>query len=122
MTAQSSTEAEIYATDECTEFILYLIHILVDLGLKQDIAPGPITIYNDNAACICWSKSITTKGLRHIQIRENAVRESFQSDLINITHIAGIKNLSDLFTKEDKDTAHFTTIRDLIMECPYILQ
>jgi hypothetical protein len=58
---------------------------------------------------------MTTKGLRHIQIRENAVRESIQSDLIDVLHIAGKINLADLFTKEDKDAAHFIAIRDTIM-------
>jgi len=30
--------------------------------------PTTHMIYNDNAACIEWLKSTTTKGLRHIQM------------------------------------------------------
>jgi hypothetical protein len=58
---------------------------------------------------------MTTKGLRHKQIRENAVRESVQNKFIEVKHIAGRLNLADMFTKEDKDTAHFITIRDLVL-------
>ena len=115
VTARSSAEAEIYATDECTKFLLYLHHILTDLGFAHKHMPPKTKIYNDNEACVCWSHNMTTKGLRHIQIRENAVRESIQSDLIDVLHIAGKINLADLFTKEDKDAAHFIAIRDTIM-------
>ena len=72
--------------------------------------PGPTTIYNDNSACVAWSHSLSTKGLRHIQIRENAVREIVQAGKIKVKHIAGVLNLSDLFTKEDKDTGHYQLI------------
>ena len=75
----------------------------------------PITIYNDNNACICWSKNTTTKGLRHIQIRDNAVRESVQSGFIEVKHIEGRLNLLDMFTKEDKNVSHFLDIRDTTM-------
>ncbi len=80
------------------------------------VTQGPIPIYNDNAACVCWSKSMTTKGLRHLQMRENAVREASLEQLIDIAHVAGNRNMSDLFTKEDKDAAHFITVRDMMMK------
>ena len=114
-TARSSAEAEIYATDECTKNILHLLHIIDDLHLTDDFIHGPIQIWNDNNACVCWSKNTTTKGLRHVQIRENAVRESVAMGLIAINHIEGKKNPSDIFTKEDKDTEHFIKVRNSIM-------
>ena len=57
-----------------------------------------------------------TKGLCHIQIRENAVRERVQSGHIEVKHIGGDINTSDLFTKDDKDTPHYITIVNHIME------
>ena len=63
-----------------------------------------------------WSKSTTTKGLRYLQIRENAVREC--KNIIEILHIEGKKNPADVFSKEDKDPQHFTTIRDIIIQDP----
>ena len=59
---------------------------------------------------------MTTKGLRYIQIRENAVRESVLSKFITVKHIAGKLNLADLFTKEDRDCSHFVTIRDILVQ------
>ena len=76
---------------------------------------GPTKIYNDNAACVCWAKNTTTKGLRHIQIRENAVRESVLNHFVEVLHCAGKRNLSDIFTKEDRDIEHYILIRDYIM-------
>ena len=59
---------------------------------------------------------MTTKGLRHIQIRENAVRESCINGFIEVKHISGKVNLSDMFTKEDKYVNHFIMIRDYVLE------
>ena len=78
----------------------------------------PIKVYNDNMACVCWSKATTTKGLRHITIRENAIRESVDSKFITVMHVAGVKNVADIFTKEMKDIALFIALRDLIVTDP----
>jgi hypothetical protein len=51
-------------------------------------------------------------------MRENAVRESTQKGIIDVVHLAGIKNPSDIFTKEDKDTNHFIQCRDSLMSSP----
>ena len=116
LTARSSAEAEIVATDNCTKHLLYLRNIAMDLGIDTILFPSSTTLYNDNAACVKWSKNMTTKGLRYIQIRENAVRESVLSKFITVKHIAGKLNLADLFTKEDRDCTHFMTIRDLLVQ------
>jgi hypothetical protein len=115
ITARSSAEAEIYATDECTKSLLHLSYIVEGFNLITQLMNKPTTIYNDNTACIIWSKSMTTKGLRHLQMRENAVRESVQNGFIETKHCEGKYNLSDMFTKEDKDILHYITIRDHIM-------
>ena len=114
-TARSSAEAEIYATDESTKNILHILNIIHDIGLTSDLIHGPVQIWNDNKACVCWTKSTTTKGLRHVQIRENAVRESVATGIVTVNHIEGKKNPSDIFTKEDKDIEHFVNVRNSIM-------
>ena len=116
-TARSSTEAEIGSVDECTKTIQYIRNILTDLGLFQLFTNGPIPIRNDNAAAVQWSHNMSTKGLRYIQIRENAVREQVQTGLITVEHIDGKANLADLFTKEDKDITHYQDIAEVL--CPY---
>ena len=116
LTARSSAEAEIIATDECIKFLIYMNNMCEDINTASTMFPKPIHVYNDNATCIKWSKNMTTKGLRYIQIRENAVRESVINKFVDIKHIPGIVNLADLFTKEDKNTNHFIQIRDLLVQ------
>jgi len=115
VTAASSAEAEIYATDECVKFLLDLVQIMEFLGIKDLFMPSTNTIYNDNKACIQWSKKATTKGLRHVQMRENRVRENVTSQFVTICHVDGRKNIADIFTKEMRDTAHFIELRNLFM-------
>ena len=115
ITARSSAEAEIYATDECIKQLIHLSYILDGYDLANTLMPTPTPVYNDNMACVCWSKATTTKGLRHIQMRENAIRESILNEFADVKHVEGKVNLADLFTKEDKDPAHFISIRNMIM-------
>jgi deoxyuridine 5'-triphosphate nucleotidohydrolase len=117
VTARSSAEAEIYATDECVKELLRLKNMFTDLHINHIYMPNdPINVYNDNNACVCWSKATTTKGLRHITIRENAIRESVDNKFIRVLHIEGKTNLADLFTKEMKHASHFVTLRDLVVQ------
>eukprot|EP00957_Ditylum_brightwellii_P076315 5800268-Ditylum_brightwellii.AAC.1 len=88
------------------------------MELKDSIIKSPTIIYNNNNACVCWTKNLTTKGLRHIQIQENAIREAVQNSKVEVKHIAGAANLSDIFTKEEKDSTHFLLMRDTVLEVP----
>jgi hypothetical protein len=115
ITAGSSAKAEIYATDECVKFLLELVQLLEFLEVKDIFMPTTSTIYNDNKACIQWSKSTTTKGLRHIQMKENCIRENIHSNFISFAHVDGKANIADIFTKEMKDVAHFVELRNLFM-------
>ncbi len=115
ITAGSSAEAEIYATKECVKFLLELIRIMEFLNVQHIFMPSNNIIYNDNRACVNWSKSCTTKGLRHIQMKENRVGENIASQFVSIHHIEGKLNIADIFTKEMKDVGHFVTLRDLFM-------
>eukprot|EP00558_Chaetoceros_sp_UNC1202_P009040 CAMPEP_0197232302 /NCGR_PEP_ID=MMETSP1429-20130617/152_1 /TAXON_ID=49237 /ORGANISM="Chaetoceros sp., Strain UNC1202" /LENGTH=1842 /DNA_ID=CAMNT_0042690279 /DNA_START=1 /DNA_END=5529 /DNA_ORIENTATION=- len=122
ITARSTAESEIYATDECVKRLTQIRNISADMGFEDLIMPDTIPIYNDNNACVQWSASMTTRGLRHIQMRENAVREEHAKGHIKCIHIKGDINISDMFTKEDKDTKHFISIRDQIMAKPLDLK
>jgi hypothetical protein len=110
ITACSSAEAEIYAMNECVKFLLELVQILEFLEVKHIFMPGTTTVFNDNNACVNWAKRCTTKGLRHIQMHENHVRENVENQFVQIKHIDGKVNLADLFTKEMKDTTHFVKL------------
>jgi len=76
VTAGSSAEVEIYPTDECVKYLLELEQLMEFLDVKSLLMPSTNVIYNDNKACVSWSKSCTTKGLQYIQMKENRVREN----------------------------------------------
>jgi len=109
-------EAEIYTTDEWVKFLLELSQLFEFLEVRDIFMPITLVIYNDNKACVEWSKNTTTKGLHHIQIKENPIREIIQSKFISIAHVDGKINLADIFTKEMKDVTHFVALRDLFMQ------
>ena len=58
---------------------------------------------------------MTTRGLRHIQMQGNSTREQQLLGFYTVQHMLGIFNLSDMFTKEDKDVAHFIAIKDAVV-------
>ena len=72
--SRSSCEAEIKATDECVKNVQMFRHLLFDLSLLD--ATIPTNVYNDNCGSVDWSNSFSTKWMRHVNIRENAVREA----------------------------------------------
>jgi hypothetical protein len=80
-----------------------LVQLVEFLGVEDVFLPGSNIIYNDNSAFVNWSKSCTTKGLRHVQMRENRIRENIASNFIQFYHVDGKLNLADIFTKEMKD-------------------
>jgi hypothetical protein len=58
--SQSSCEAEVKATDECTKSVQWIHHVLPDLNLlNQD----PTPIYNDNMTGVMWSNSTSNKAM-----------------------------------------------------------
>ena len=118
ITARSSGEAEIYATDECVKDLMHMRNLITDLELHEEILDEKTKLFNDNMmACVQWSKNTTTKGLRYLQIRENAIREN--KHWLDILHVEGKKNPADIFSKEEKSPQHFLTIRNTIIQDPF---
>jgi hypothetical protein len=116
-TSGSSCEAEIKATNACTKSILMFRHLLTDLGLIDKNIPTPI--YNDNQGCVNWSKTTSTKGMRHVNIQENVIREAIhQFHEVDVLHIAGTANPADIFTKEFKSDETFRVVRDVLLSYP----
>jgi len=63
ITARSSTETEIYATDECVKHLLHLHNIINGLQLAPQLLQDKIQIFNYNMACVQWTSNKTIKGL-----------------------------------------------------------
>jgi hypothetical protein len=96
--SQSSCESEIYSTDEGTKSVLTICHLLQDLGQPDGFLPTPLR--NDNRGCVDWTKGCTvSRKLRHINMRELAVRTAQLNKEVSVEHIEGKLNIADIFTK-----------------------
>jgi hypothetical protein len=104
----SSCEAKVKATDEGVKNVQMFRHVLSDIQLLD--LSLPTRIYHDNRGCVDWSNSLSTKGMRHVDIRENAVREARLLGEVSIHHIPGASNPVDLFTKEFKSESTFRSL------------
>jgi hypothetical protein len=95
----SSTEAEfLAASDAGKKMALYLRSILDELHVPQTYAT---VIYEDNrGALLMASAAIPTKQSRHIDIREYAILDWVERDLITLEDVASGLNTSDVVTKQ----------------------
>jgi hypothetical protein len=117
-TSLSSCEAEIRATNATSKKVVAFRHLCTSMckaGHSLSDATQPTLLYNDNDACVKWSHNMTSKSARHIELRENSVREWVQNKSLAVKHIAGKINPSDIFTKEMRDGTHFRRLRDSFM-------
>ena len=85
------------------------------MDLEEEFMSAPIDIYNNNQSRINWAHIMTTKGLRHLQMFDNALHEAVKTNFVRIEYVSGKVNLSDILTKENKYKAHYITIRDRLM-------
>jgi hypothetical protein len=77
-TSLSSCEAEICATNEVSKLLMGLCNLAKSVrasgfNIPDTTAASPL--YNNNESCVPWSHNMTTKQIRHMEMRENAVRE-----------------------------------------------
>ena len=113
--SRSVCESEIKGMDAGTRHILGLRHLLADLDVPHLTAPTPV-IYTDNQGGVKWAHSpAITKKLRHVNLKEVAVRDSIRCGEISLYHMPGKLNPADIFTKELKDIAHFKRVRAALM-------
>ena len=112
----SSCEAEIKAVDgggKATEFVR---HIEEELGIGTPQIPTPL--FNDNTGAVDWTLTgKVSKKLRHCNIREWRARQLYQEKVMDLQHIAGKSNPSDILTKEHKSPSDFAAMRDIVV-CP----
>ena len=64
---------------------------------KEEFMSAPINIYNDNQARTNCAHIMTTKGIRHLKIFENAVREAVKTNFARVEHVSGKVKCSDLY-------------------------
>ena len=118
-TSLSSCEAEINATNMGSKLTVAARDFTRDFEACGVPVPsnisGPTKVFNDNNACVLWFHNMTLKATHHIELRENSVREWVQDKSLKVLHVAGKDNVSDIFTKEMRDVAHFCRLCDAFM-------
>jgi hypothetical protein len=96
--SRSSCEVAVKATVECIKNVQMTCHVLFGLHLLDSFIPT--NVYNDNLGSVDWSNSFSTKGMRHVDICENAIREACIMNKVTILHIPGASSPADLLTKK----------------------
>jgi hypothetical protein len=117
-TSLSSCEAEIRATNATSKKVVDFWNLSRSISAAGYQIPDidlPTLVYNDNAACVQWSYSMTSKAARHIELRENSLREWVQDNTLNVVNVPGKVNPADIFTKEMRDGVYFRRLRDSFM-------
>ncbi len=72
-TLLSSCEAKIFATHEGSKLTRNIRNLASDfksITLALSDSSSPTLVYNDNEACVNWSRNLTTKGVRHMELQE----------------------------------------------------
>ena len=95
----SSTEAEFLAASDAGKMTLYLRSILDELDIPQQFAT---VLYEDNrgALLLMASAAQPTKQSRHIEIRNYALLDWVERDLVTLEDVASGLNSSDILTKQ----------------------
>jgi hypothetical protein len=105
--SRSVCESEIKGMDAGTKLILNVRNLCEDLHVPHLLEPTPL-LYSDNQGGVKWAHSpAITKKMRHINLKEVAVRDSIREEEIELHHMPGKLNPSDIFTKEIKDVSHY---------------
>ena len=117
-TSLSSCEAEIRATNEGGKLTVATRNLAVDFvstGYNISDTSDSTDVYNDNQSCVNWSYNMTMKQIRHMELRDNSVKEWVADKTLKVLHVKGTCNPADIFTKEMRDGAHFRRLRDSSM-------
>jgi hypothetical protein len=94
----SSTEAELVALTEGSNYVVWLRNLLNDMRLKD---PGPTVIYQDNKSTIALIENAKTKQqrTRHVNAKYFAIRQRIVEGYVRIEHLSGLHMLADVMTK-----------------------
>jgi hypothetical protein len=96
--ALSSTEAEYMGTCNSGKMILFVRSILWDLGVPQLAAS---ILYKDNDACIAMANAQKpTNRTRHMDIKYHVLCKWVKGDLLVLSRVDTLVNMSDHFTKQ----------------------
>jgi hypothetical protein len=114
----SSTEAEIVALTEGTNYVLWLRNLLDGLSLTD---LGPTVVYQDNMSTIALVSNDKTKQqrTRHLNCKYFAVRERIANCLVRVVYLAGTEMLADILTKS-VDSSTLNRLLPRMMSIPVV--
>ena len=100
---------------QCTQHLLRLLHSNQSLKSRANNIGIPeaysrTKINNDNKASVQWAASVTSKVIKNLNLQENMAQEFHQSKYVEVEHISGIINPSNIFRKEMRDNTHLSNI------------
>ena len=97
--ALSTAEAEYMALTNAAQEAVWLRKLTADLT-KEERAPKPIVIYEDNQSAICIAKKPQFYGrTKHIGIKYNYIREQVNSKNVELKYCPTEEMLADMLTK-----------------------
>jgi hypothetical protein len=93
----SSMESEYYEANEAAKGVIWLRRLLEEFDYPQK---EPTVIYEDNTACISFSKNNTDHSrTKHIDQRAYCLRDWVRDKIITLKHISTDLQIADIFTK-----------------------
>ena len=95
--ALSTCESEFASISQLCTSLVWIKQLMKDLGIDQN---DPITVYEDNMACIklANSEKVKTRS-KHVDIRYHNVRQAVQEGIITLNYCPTEENLADILTK-----------------------
>jgi hypothetical protein len=112
--ALSSCEAEYIASMHAAKEVLWIRSLAQELGFAQK---DPTPVYCDNQGMIACTHDLQHHSrMKHIDIRYHFICDCVQKKLINVMHISGTDNVSDLLTKPLTCVIHQKWLRHLHMD------
>jgi hypothetical protein len=95
--ALSSTEAEYVALTQALQEGIWLRNSLQQMDIP---CPSPLIISTDNNGALSLASNDSSHGrAKHIDIRYHFIRSHIENSEFKITHMPGIINTADIFTK-----------------------
>jgi hypothetical protein len=96
-TSSSSTEAEYKALHEACKEVLWLCHVLTELGLSMN---GPVMVFEDNTSSISASENpINLSQLKHLETKYHQIRDFVEQGQVALMHIKSVNQIADVLTK-----------------------
>ena len=96
--ALSSMEAEFVAATETGKAILYIRTILQEIGMPQQKAT--ILHVDNNGALNMANQKQPTKSTRHMELKQFAIQQWVERDLLYLRRITTADNYADAMTKQ----------------------